>query len=254
MVEKAKKINTPILVGLVLFEIVFVFFLIMTIRQFFKRDTEVVKAGISNYSVLLEEGTVGEDGKNLKLGLDETQKSIIEGVLYDEISLNHIGNVGNQNAKIRDDNSVYYVYIKDLNIYFINFIVDIEDLRQSYRVVYRWSDDPQNENIPQNVPALAFCLEENELKYGDFKCKDKYGGYGKDIVVHDLLKNKIFSNAILDLKGNVYNEEPLDIHIYVDSNKNFEQEVAIGEISSYLSGVGFNLEDFKFIVNTNFVY
>lgn len=248
-----KKQIKPVVLVIMIFEIVFVVFVVLTIRNLMQKNAEVPNISIDNYSVIPELLVVGEKNSGATFELDETKKSVIESVLYDEILFNSVGNIYNGGAKIRDG-SAYNVYINELNIYVLNFIVDIEDLEQSYRVVYRWTDKYPNENIPQNVPGLAFCLDKDELIYGDFGCKDGYNGHGADTVVYDLLKNKTFTNAVLSLSGDVYNGEPLMINIYVDSDDDSVRADATEEISSYLDSVGFDLEDFDYEISTNFVY
>ena len=240
----------PITAIFILFEIIFIVFIIITIRNLSKGEIEVPKMGINNYSVIPEGVIVGKTENGLNFELDEVKKSIIENTLYEEILLNNTNNVGNNDAKIREG-SIHNVYISELDVYLLNFIVDVNNLKQSYRVVYRWSDSNPNENIPQNVPAIAFCLDDNELIYEDFDCKDKYS---EDTVVYDLLQNKTFHKSVLSLSGDVYNGEPLNIIIYADSDEEFVKEAAVEEISSYLSKVGFDLNHFEYKVTTNFVY
>ncbi len=253
MDQGEKKQIKPVVAVIVIFEIIFVVFVVLTIRNLMQKNVEVPNISIDNYSAIPELSVVGGDNSGVAFELDETKKSVIESVLYDEILFNSVGNIYNGGAKIRAG-SAYNMYISELDVYMLNFIVDIEDLRQSYRVVYRWTDKYPNENIPQNVPGLAFCLDEDELIYGDFGCKDGYNGYGADTVVYDLLKNKTFTNAVLSLSGDVYNGEPLMINIYVDSDNDSVRADATEEISSYLDSVGFDLEDFDYKISTNFVY
>ena len=253
MEQGRKKQIKPAVVAIAIFEIIFVIFVVLTIRNLMQKNVEVPNISIDNYSAIPELSVVGGDNSGVAFELDETKKSVIESVLYDEILFNSVGNIYNGGAKIRAG-SAYNVYISELDVYVLNFIVDIEDLRQSYRVVYRWADKYPNENIPQNLPGLAFCPDEDELIYGDFGCKDKYDGYGAGTVVYDLLQNKTFNNAVLSLSGDVYNGKPLMINIYIDSDNDSVAAVAVGEISSYLAGIGFELEDFNYEVDANFVY
>ena len=253
MDQGEKKQIKPVAAVIVIFEIIFVVFVVLTIRNLMQKNVEVPNISIDNYSAIPELSVVGGDNSGVAFELDETKKSVVESVLYDEILFNSVGNIYNGGAKIRVG-SAYNVYISELDVYMLNFIVDIEGLGQSYRVVYRWTDKYPNENIPQNVPGLAFCLDEDELIYGDFGCKDKYDGYGADTVAYGLLQNKTFGNAVLSLSGDVYNGEPLMINVYVDSNDDSVVATAIEEISSYLASTGFDLEDFDYEVSVNFVY
>ena len=246
------KINPIVLVAIV-FEFIFVVFVIITISNFLKQETEVVKMGINNFSIISDGSVVGEIGSNKKLNfnIDDVKKSVIEGTLYDEVSFNNVGDIYRSNAKIRDG-SVYYAYISELEIYFLNFIVDIEGLQQSYHIVYRWSEKSPNENVPADFPIIAFCPRDDELIYGDFDCRDSYDGYGNDIAVHDLLFNKTFENSALGIYGDVYNGEPLRISINTYSDDEVARGSAVEEVSSYLSSVGFDLNDFDYTVGVRF--
>lgn len=247
------KIKMPLVISVVL-EFVFVIFIVISVISLSKQNSiEVAKLKIDNYSVIPEGKVLGEIGNiDVDFELDETKKSVIEGTLYDELLFNNVGNIYNV-VKIREG-SVYYSYISDLNVYILNFIVDVEDLGQSYHLAYRWSGENSKKYFSTNVPALAFCLDSEDLIYGDFECKDAYNGRGSDIVVHDLLQDKTFENSVVNLAGDVYNGERLIIHIYTNSDEESIEETAVDEVSSYLSNVGFDLEDFEYSVGTNFAY
>jgi len=240
-------------VVVVVFEIVFAIFVVLTVRNSMKDDIEVANVRIENFSAIPELSVVDGDNSGAVFDLDETKKSVIGGVLYDEILLNNVGSINNSDARIREG-SAYNVYLSDLDVYVLNFIVDIDSLQQSYRVVYRWTNRYPNDNIPQNVPALAFCVNEDELLYEDFECRDGYNGYGEDVVVYNLLQNKAFNNFTISLYGDVYNGEPLTITINTDSDENSVKNAAVGEVSSYLSSIGFDLNDFDYTVGARFVY
>lgn len=250
MVKSIKRQINPVTVIIIIFEIVFTLFVIFTIRGLFSQDKRVPNIGIENYSVLPELSIIGKDNGGIVSELDDEKRAVMENVLYEEILFNNRGNIYNSGAKIREG-FAHYTYISELGIYVLNYIVDIESLQQSYRVVYRWADKYPNENIPQNVTAVAFCLNDEELIYGDFECRDQYSD---DVVVYDLLQNKTFNNSVLNLSGDVYNGEPLIINIYVNSNEESDEEIAVDEISSYLASVGFDLADFNYEVGTYFVY
>lgn len=72
-------------------------------------------------------------------------------------------------AVIRKGSETQKEVKKDTN-YTGSFIVDIESLKQSYRINYVYSND-QNSDFASGYPVIASCLEENELIYGYFKCE-----------------------------------------------------------------------------------
>lgn len=252
--EKGKYYSKSLLfIVAIVFEVVFVVFVIITVVGILKKnDVEVAKLKIENYSAIPEGRVIGSknNGVSVNFELNETKKSMIESTLYDEVLLNNNGGIYNS-VKIREG-SAYYVYISELDVYLLNFLIDIDELKQSYRLIYRWADRYPNENIAQNVSVLSYCPDEDELINGDFKCKDAYNGRGNDIVVHDILLNKTFSNFAVGVSGDVYNGEPLSISINTYSDDETTKESAIEEVSSYLSSVGFDLNDFDYTVGIRF--
>jgi hypothetical protein len=54
-----------------------------------------------------------------------------------------------------------------------SFIVDIASIRQSYKVQYEYSTNP-NDGFTSGYPLLISCLDASELLYGDFHCKDTF--------------------------------------------------------------------------------
>lgn len=242
----------PILTILVIIQLLFIIFIVIAVSNILNDQNNVAKVDIDDYSDI-SSGIVIDSTNDLDadtdFALDDTKKSVIGGILYDVVSLNNIDNIQNNKATIRQ-NSVHYAYIDDLQIYFLNFIVDLEDLGQSYRIVYRWADEYPNKSVPTNEPAMAFCLQSEELIYGDFNCKDSYNGHGTDLVVYDLLRYKEFYDFTVGLSGDIYDNEMLNIHINTISNEEPVVSVAVSEVSNYLSSLGFSLEDFKYNAGT----
>ena len=230
------EINYPVLF-VILFQIVFIIFGIITIKNFLNEKTSVPRINISNYSDISDTKVLGQDNGEVNKSFfsNDEKKSVIESAVYDIVLSNTNGNnIEKNSAKIRTD-SIHNVYIADLHYYLLNFIVDLEDIGQSYRVVYRKTSD---------YPAIAFCLHEEELIYGKFDCKDKYDNYGADIVVHGLMQGHAFSNFSTIL-SDTYKGDPLKITIKLPPGEEPPEEVAIQELSHYLSELGFNLDDFQ---------
>ena len=75
-------------------------------------------------------------------------------------------------AKIRDG-SAENNYDKNKDIHSGKFIVDIESMQQSYAGYFEWSKDENNVNL-SGYRTLFTCLNEDELIYGDFGCKDMF--------------------------------------------------------------------------------
>lgn len=239
----------PIIIIVVLLQIIFIIFAGTTIYNLLNQNTEVPKMRISNYSALPEGEIIGgntaTNTANINFTLSDESKRTIESVIYEAASLNNKGIMPNGGAKIRDG-SAHYAYIQGLNSYFLNFLVDIEELGQSYHFVWSFGNNSSKQGTPPDVAMLmAFCPKADELIYGDFDCKDAYDGQGLDIAVYNILRHKLFSDFTVGL-SDIYAYEPLTISINVNANNDSARSAAIEEVSGYLAALGFDLNDFKY--------
>lgn len=239
-------INYPLLFA-ILFQMIFIIFGIVTIKNLLSAKPNIPKISINNYSEIAETSILGQTNKEINKTLFSSteNKSLVESVLYNITLLNTNGsNITKKDAIIRGG-SVRNVFISNLNIYLLNMIVDIEETGQSYRIVYRWTDNYPNRNVPVNGPAMAFCLHENELIYGSFNCKDEYNNHGIDTVFRDLTRDYPFKTFSIkasdtDVEGQAANT------IQLFPGEEITEETAKQELSDYLSELGFNLNDFKY--------
>lgn len=249
--SKEKKDVNYIVVAAVILQIVFIVLAIVAIKNIFEPKTNTPKIEIANYSEIPQTSVIGQDDKknNLDINTDDTKKSVIGGILNDIVDMNTEGyNVQNHGAKIREG-SVYNVYIGALNMHLLNFIVDLEEIGQSYGIAYRWTDSYPNKSVPANEPAVAFCLDKEKLIYGDFDCRDKYDGNGADVIAYGLLKYYAFDGFSLKLSDS-YDGKPLDIEIGITTGNGepdaSAEDAAVQKLSEYLASLGFDLEDFSY--------
>ena len=185
------KIN-PIFIIILVIQILFIILAVVTINGISGGGSDVAEVDINNYEGSEVENAENLDGvKGVSVKLTDEQKTMINSVLYDGVAKNNFDSVPSKDAVVRKG-SLYNVYIDDLKVHMLNMSVDIEDLKQSYRVVYRWADEYPNRSIPTNIPVSAFCLYEDEMIYENFGCKDDYNGHGADMVVYGLLRYKLF--------------------------------------------------------------
>ena len=244
-------INPLILIAL-LFQLLFMIFAFISIKNLIEQDNlavaEISIDNISSTDVSPDNNTISG---NAASDLNDTQKSAVERVLFQTIALNTPAgqNIPNFGAEIRDG-SVINTYLEDFDAHILNFIVDIDELGQSYRVVYRWADDYPNKVVPANNPAMVLCLPDRDLVYDDFNCQDEYSGNGDDQIVYDLLRSKLFSNFTAGVTGDVQNGEPLNIKINTLSDDESVKSAAVAEVAEYLESLGFNLSDYEYSVNS----
>lgn len=240
---------SPAIAVAVILQLIFLIFAGITIHNLLDRKTEPPKIKIDNYSAIpngkvINKHSEKSNSQNVDFNLDN-YKSEIEESIYNVALINNKGNIEDKGAKIREK-SAHYVYVEDSNTYFLNFIVDIEGLKQSYRFTWRRDNDSSGQSMVSNT-MTAICLKEDEMIYEKFDCKDNYGGRGLDIVIYDLLSKRMFSNFTVGLSG-VYDGKPLTFSINVSSDSESAKSAAVKEVSDYLAELGFNLDDFKYSV------
>ena len=244
------RINPAITIAVVL-QLIFIIFAGITIYNLLNRSMGAPEIKINNYSAIpdgeiLNNNNTLPNSQGLDFALDDTDKHTIESTIYNAVLLNDQGSISNHGAKIREG-SARHVYIEDLSAYFLNFIVDIEDLGQSYHFTWLGDSSFSGQNLPEVTFLMAFCPREDELIYGNFNCKDEYDGQGLDIAAYNLLRYTMFSDFTVGL-SNVYDGEPLMLNINISSNDESAKAAAIQEVSDYLSDLGFNLDDFEYTV------
>ncbi len=129
---------------------------------------------------------------NLEMGINWSQSDIsllptdvqnsIEFSIYDIVAYNTDNpNINKSGITVRND-SIVKAYREKTNVNYVTLIVDIPDLQQSYRVFYEWSDDKTNEYISPNNNAIAMCLNQKQIVYDSFQCKDMYPTYKETLV------------------------------------------------------------------------
>lgn len=242
-------IDPAITIAIVL-QIIFMIFTGVAIYNIINRGVGAPGIKINNFSVIpdveiINEGSSTSNAKDMDFVLDDTAKEVIENTIYDIALMNNNGiNIENSGARIRED-SVYYVFVEELNAYFLNFIVDVESLSQSYRFVWLFNDSSVDQNSPKVARLMAFCPRKDEMIYGDFDCKDEYDGRGMDIIVYDLVRDHLFNNfttRVFDSGDDGLSK----LEIQLSPGEEPTEEVALQELSGYLSNFGFGLDDFDF--------
>lgn len=246
--QNALRIN-PIITIVVILQLIFIIFAGITIRNLLSYSMGAPEIKINNYSAIpdgeiLSNNNILSNNQGLDFALNDADKHTIESTIYDAVLLNDKGSIANRGAKIREG-SARHVYIKNLSAFFLDFIVDIEDIGQSYHFAWLGGGDSSGQNLPEVVFLMAFCPKEDELIYGDFSCKDEYNGHGLDIVAYNLIRRYPFNSFSTEL-SDVYAGYPLKITIQLYPGEDSTEEIAVQELSTYLSDLGINLNDFEY--------
>lgn len=164
---------------------------------------------------------------------DEFSLELIKGRLYETINYNIEDESLIKKVKILvRDGSYEQTYNSVTGLNKVSFIVDIEEIQQSYLVSYEWDDlvlEGEESDIDEWGTEVT-CLNKDQLIYGEFDCQDRWTFvYG----VHDPIANilpHIESNRwavyyIDDYKGNIYKLQ-LDIYACIDSQTDPLEEEA----------------------------
>jgi hypothetical protein len=114
---------------------------------------------------------INELDKTVK-NLPNSELASIESMLRSivELNIDENSSFDIKDAKVRDGS---YNQTVDDDIIVSTFIVDIESLRQSYKV-YDYYSSKNNEEIEKSDYNIQVsCLSKKDLIYGEFKCKDR---------------------------------------------------------------------------------
>lgn len=116
-------------------------------------------------------------------------------------------------ALIRDG-SLVREFDEGAGVYYGSFIVDIESVGRSYRVVYEWPKDGGDGFLSTDT-NMAVCLAADQLIYGDFKCAD---GSSFAEMPDDLYGHLPYtSSGEFSMAQSSYGEETLAVRIALDS-------------------------------------
>lgn len=170
--------------------------------------------------------------------LPNDASNLIAQELYQTVSLNTDTNfnLANSGAIIRQD-SIIETQIADLNMNYLNFIIDVPDANQSYQVVYEWSPDKNNPYILPNNPLYVMCLPDSE------SCKDSYNGHGNDYVLYNILSYYPFDN--FSVNPTLANDH-LYLNINLPDGEPTTKNNALSTIKSFIKSLGFNSDNFEY--------
>lgn len=160
---KNRKLTLIILAGLVV--IVLAIWLTPAIIKMFKKEPEI------DYGPGVE---IVDLKKQISDIPDDYVKNL-EADLYIAIKKNSssVDSEGTK-AQIRAG-SIKSTDDADEKSYYRSFIVDIESLKQSYRVQLNWALGEDGSTIPYGYPIVVSCLfTTDEAIYGDFGCMDDF--------------------------------------------------------------------------------
>lgn len=121
---------------------------------------------------------------------------VIQSAVYDAVENNGgtlFGVKKSGDAEIRTG-TLINTYFEDINMHYINFVVDVPSIEQSYQVFHEWSDDATNMYFMTNMATMVMCPVESQVIYPNFDCQDEYNHRGQFIVASVFIKYFSFSH------------------------------------------------------------
>jgi hypothetical protein len=196
------------------------------------------------------QGIVINDFNKKVKNLPSDRVESISAMLYNTVQLNlkdgqEMPNI--PDANIREGSEKQDEVTKNAQ-YSGSFIVDIESIRQSYKVTYSYSKDP-NDDFMSGYPVGVSCLDGAEVIYKDFQCKDLTSEESKGVdpiiyrLPHDTLTYRITA-----LEGDDATIS-LQIDLYLSSVDLSDSAAAIQqyklEALTWIESQGFNPDDYQ---------
>lgn len=184
-----------------------------------------------------------------------TKNNIYEAV-YRAVETNSdkdVASISLMNATLRE-NTFKETYNKNTSVYSGEFIVDIEEVKQSYRIYYDWTSNNKSSTLISSYGASATCLKMSDMIYPFFKCTNAY----------DDINLANYNYLYMILPYNTTTEDGVAISIsevdyYYGSNEPFirisvdacgDEKIlneGVNLIRNYLSSYNLNLDDYKYL-------
>ncbi|MBR2659743.1 hypothetical protein IKD60_03210 [Candidatus Saccharibacteria bacterium] len=177
-------------------------------------------------------------------------KSRLEESLYKIISFNGVTNIPSRGALIRD-NTFYSEPAEDDNdSIYVNFIVDIDSVNQSYFAQYQWSKNTNDPNI-SSTSILLMCIHDpDDIIYPDFKCKDDFTfNPSTDDPFIFLSEYLPYPIALSSEYATITSVKKPDLNIEIPTCTTDNQTEAIKKTRSFIESLYINPDDFTIITN-----
>ncbi|MBR2741155.1 hypothetical protein IKD98_00105 [Candidatus Saccharibacteria bacterium] len=214
------------------FIIVIVIFLV---SQLNKEESRVPSLTIANFASSI---------KNLPSESVEP----IQIALYNVVNQNNNNIVDDMDVVIRE-NSYVNQYFERQKIHYVNLIVDIPTLEQSFQIFHEWPEknDYANQYYMINRATMAMCVTPEDTIYHNSTCEDAYWNNGQRAIAAEFIKYFTFDyfNAYAkeyELYKTIYISP-----IHYDHDEN-EKESFIEKTKDAIKSLGISPEIFDYHV------
>lgn len=104
--------------------------------------------------------------------LPQMRQDLIANNLFEAVMFNSPeGTTVPADGAVVREGTAEYDYDEQAKLYYGNFVVDIPEIKQSYRVQFEWTTDNNNE-YTGGYPVVISCLEKELVIYPEFECKN----------------------------------------------------------------------------------
>ncbi len=229
--------QNPIIVCLfVILQIVFIVLVIFTIRGANTNNFKEPDLQINNLTSDIKD-------------LPDSSSQAIQTALYDAIISNDgaLQSIKQSDAKIREG-TLINTYFERQNMHYVNFIVDITSIEQSYQVFHEWSNDDTNQYYLLNNTTLVMCPLAEQVIYTQFNCHDNMNRGGQKFIVSNFIDYFDFDY----FSAFVGDDDPPIIYINTASSNTtkHEDENYVAELKSKISSLGISPEIFEYEIIT----
>ena len=173
--------QNPIVIGIFCFsQIVLIIILIFIIGNINKSSFEISNTKISNLAQEISQ-------------LPNNSIEVIQSELFNAVELNQgtLQSIEKSDATIRKDSLIEKYYEKQ-DVHYVNFIVDIPSIEQSYQVFHEWIEKKNNPYFLVNRSTMVMCVLEEYNIYENFDCKDSYDKNGQRAIASEFLQYEPF--------------------------------------------------------------
>ncbi len=229
----------------------------------------LIVVSVAIYELFLQRNPYGRQIKIDNLSsyypdIPEERRDSIFATLFRVVSenTNQDEKIPKRGALVRKGTN-HFTFDEKTGVTYIDFIVDIESLQQSYNVQYEWADNVENEINLSGYQGLVTCIKDPELIiYKDFKCKDmftddKYSDFVKKYpiiqdlpVIVDYYSNNYADYTHYTITYNATQEDYSDFSLIINDYTGNNYNVALDKIRE----LGFDPNDYKIIYDDSYVF
>ena len=146
------------------------------------------------------------------------------------------------------DKTFSQTFTEKNRLHSIKFIIDIQSLKQSYRVSYQWMDNLEWSRDLDEYGTMVTCLDkEEEIIYKDFKCKD--GLSGQNIVLDPIVEYLPYSTPNYKITILPDEDKALNVKIYTSSaDERIDPDAAIleykSDVNKWIESIGLDPSEY----------